>query len=170
MSFIELAQDLAGAEGSGATGSGLLGTVVRQGLNEGLPANQILSGLSESGIGIRRANGLALVRDIRASIAATEAAAGLDPLTQIPAQTIGQVSTGRQGVYRSNVTMRFRGPAVNGERMIESSTFTITSDSVLRPIDVINAARDIWSTHSDLYDSELLDTEYTGTVFNPGGL
>jgi hypothetical protein len=170
MSFIDLAGQLSGAQGAGASSSGLLGSVVRQGLSEGLSANTMLTGLQSQGIGIRRGNFLALVSDVRASNAAGLAAQGASLTSNIPLEAVGQVSTGRQGIYRSNVTMRFRGPAVSGERMVESTTFTVTHESLLRPVDIINAARDIWSVHSDLYDSQLLDSEYTGTIYNPGQL
>lgn len=168
MSFLEILGDLAGTEGMGAGSSGQMGNIVRQGLSEGLSANAMLRGLKDNNIGIRRGNFLGLVSDIRASIASGRSAEGVDPFQLINRQSVGTSTASRVGVYRSNVTMRFRGPAVGGERMIESTTFTVTHESILRPIDVINAAREIWSTHSDLYDSQLLDSEYSGTVMNPG--
>ena len=113
MSFVELLGELDTSSGEAFSRS-QLGSLVGQGLSEGLPGNEILRQFQQAGIGVRRSDGLALIRQVRGAMDATDAVQSLG-MDQLPgSDAISEWSGGRADTYLYRVRMYIREGGENG--------------------------------------------------------
>lgn len=149
---------------------GYLASLVTQGLTEGLSANAMLRDFQQAGIGIRRANFLQLVGEVRS------AQAGRDVWSTLAGNSIpeaGAFSTWSGGsantyLYRTTVYAR---SGIPGEKSVTSLNFDVLSSEPITPDEAVRRARNQFDSGSvTTYgsDQEYLGGEVRGGYFQTG--
>ena len=149
MSWLETLGDLSSLGGiSGAAHSYLRGQIITQAVRAGASANSILRGLSGYGLGVRRNQGLALVRGEQARQLAGRTSNALD-LTQPIDQLLGTAPPANwtgQFVHQVTVTYRTRTP--EGGYELHTRTMGIKSSQLLTPEEATQGALDIMADNA----------------------
>ena len=147
MSWLETLGDLASLGGiSGAAHSYLRGQIITQAVRAGASANSILKALSGYGLGIRRTQGLAMVRGEQARQLAGATAnqiSATDSLGQLLGTTPPANWTGR---YMHQVTVTYRTRTPEGDYQLHTRTLGIKSTELLSPETATQGALDIMNT------------------------
>ena len=128
---------------SGPAASYVRGQVITVGVREGQSANSIVNGLSALGVGVRRQQALALIREETDRQAAGATAAQLDltqPIDELLSATPPPNFTGQ---YIHQVAITFRTRDEEGNYMLNSITRGIKAATVLTPEEAVNAALQI---------------------------
>lgn len=169
MTFSEFLEGLDRAGYGAATQSTIVGGAIRYGLENNVSGAQILRGLQEIGVGVRRQTFYQLLRNERANIEAGRIPTDTG-LTQVPqAGEIPAVSVGRAGTYVTNIRLTYRVADYGGEYHLEERTLSVTSRAPIAPSDAMGVAQDIWSQHAANYPNlAIYDMAYMGTVLHTG--
>ncbi|MFZ0666191.1 MAG: hypothetical protein WAM97_10575 [Acidimicrobiales bacterium] len=147
-----------------------MASLVSQGLEQGLSANAMLRDFQTAGIGIRRADFLTLVGEVRSAQAGRDVWAGLAG-DQIPEEGVFSRWEGGQAdtyLYRTTIYAR-TGDA--GERQIQRLNFDVRTANKITPNEAIQRARNAFdagsiTTYGD--DQEYLGGEVRGGYFQLG--
>ena len=166
MTFLEGLADAEGAD----IGQSMSASLIRQGLNEGLSGNAILSAMQEAGLGIRRQSFYQLLGEVRASSALADAWSGA-PLDQIPSDDLVTDWTGgRADSYLSRVYMYVR-TNVGGVLSVERRGVSIVTNELITPGDALAAAQSLYEENSEsenYANEQLLGAEFGGVYHQLG--
>lgn len=169
MTFLDTLAELDTGEGASFSRS-QLGSLVGQGLDEGISGNQILREFASNGIGIRRSDGLALISQVRSAMASTDAVQSL-AMDQIPTDdAVSEWSGGRADTYLYRVRMYIREGGEGGLGLYQGN-FDIVSDELITPEEAQARARDIWQSgegQDNYADRELWGTSLGGIYHQTG--
>jgi len=169
MAFLDTLADLAPSEGASFSRS-QLGSLVSQGLSEGYSGSAILRAFTDNGIGIRRSDGLDLIRQVRGAMDADDAVQSL-AMDQIPtSDAISEWSGGRADTYLYRVRMYIREGGESGLGFYQGN-FDIVSDELITPEEAQARARDIWQSgegQDNYADRELWGTSLGGIYHQSG--
>lgn len=119
------------------------GAVIQQRVAEGWSANAILGELSNNGLGIRRSQGLALVRNeyARQQASSTINQVGVDYTTgELLPSTPPENWTGE---YTHRVAVTYRVPDDQGNYELHTRYLSVVAGTPLSPLAATNAALDI---------------------------
>lgn len=164
MTFLEGITDVAGLTRSD------LASLVSQGLRSGLSGNRMLSEAQSLGVGIRRADFLGLVGEVRSAIANESAIAALSMTEVADEALITRWTGGATDTYLHRVSMFVR-EGVPGDKSVVRHDFDILSDHVLTKAEAEQRAQDIFTNGQvdDNYaDQELLGSELRNIYHQEG--
>jgi hypothetical protein len=123
-----------------------LASLIRPDVEAGASANSILRALAGQGLGVRRSDGLALIRQVKSSIAASDAVQSL-AMDSIPTtDMIDEWAGGRAGTYLYRVQLYVRDGGEGGLGFM-SKFFDIQSDDLITPAEAQARAEDIWTSN-----------------------
>ena len=164
MTFLEGIADVAGLTRSD------LASLVSQGLRSGLSGNRMLSEAQSLGVGIRRADFLGLVGEVRSAIANESAISALSMTAVAEEALVTQWTGGATNTYLHRVSMFVR-EGVPGDKSVVRHDFDILSDHILTKAEAQQRAEDIFINGQvdDKYpDQELLGSELRNIYHQQG--
>jgi len=123
------------------------GVVISEGVRAGASANAILLHLVGHGIGVRRTQGLAIVRQEQARQAAGATANALDLSQPVSSILAANAPGGFTGNYVHQVAITYRTRDEEGNYMLNTVTRAISSPTVLSPEEAVSAATEMITTN-----------------------
>lgn len=144
MTWDSLLSDLSGViSAHAAAASYIRGVVIGQAVRAGASANSILNSLTGAGLGIRRTQGLALVREEVARQALGATSAQINLAQPIDESVLGGAPAGWNGQIIHQVSVVYRTRDEEGNYLLHTRTLGIKSSTVLTPEEAIVAAQSI---------------------------
>jgi hypothetical protein len=171
MTFLESISEVGAAdtEGIGATRS-QLGSLVSQGLSEGLSGRTMLSVLQENGLGVRRGDFYDLLGEVRAAQSMGETWSSL-PLDLVPDESVATVWTGgATNTYLYRVRMYIREGGSEGMGFYQGN-FDVVTDELITPAEALERAADQFNSgvSSDNYPNQELWGQSLGGIYHQLG-
>jgi len=119
------------------------GAVISEGVRAGASANSILLHLIGQGIGVRRTQGLAIIRQEQARQAAGSTANALDLSQPVSSILAADTPGGFTGNYVHQVAITYRTRDEEGNYMLNTVTRAIASPTILSPEEAVSAATEM---------------------------
>lgn len=169
MSFSDFLEALPAEAYNADTENAIVGGAIRYGIQNEIPAAQILRGLQSINLGVRRQTFYQLVRNERANQEAGRRAIDANLLSVPQESNIPQVAMGRPGTYVTNMRITYRVGDAGGEYHLEERTMSVTSREPIAPADAMSIVQNVWAEHAANYPNlNIFDLAYMGTVLHTG--